>query len=192
MNGVIAGGLILGRGIAQHELGAQLLGDLGVVVVHGLFLLGLEESSPGLLGDFLQDLLAVRMVLLLPGVPASPGIASARVTAARVAPSHAPVPPHAGVVSVVVVLVSSYIDGVDDGLGLLRRFNGAVQGFLAASILSIGQDHDGLPALLLLGNLIAGEKYGVIEQRAGSPLCPGLPGTLVAARGVFHRRLGVD
>src|SRR6202035_1035696 len=121
MNGVIAGALILGRGIAQHELGAQLLGDLGVVVVHRLFLLGLEVSSPGLLGDLLQDLLAVRAVFLLPGVQASPGIASSWIASTRVTASHATAPPHAGVVSVVVVLVSSYIDGVDDGLGLLRR-----------------------------------------------------------------------
>ena len=63
MNGVIAGGLVLRRGITQHELGAQFLGDLGIDIVHRLFLLGLEESSPGLLGDFLEDVVSSRCAL---------------------------------------------------------------------------------------------------------------------------------
>ena len=55
-----------------------------------------------------------------------------------------------GLISVVAVLVTSDIDGVDHGLGFLRRLDGAVQGLLAAPILSIRQDNDGLAAGLLL------------------------------------------
>ena len=76
-------------------------------------------------------------------------------------------PPHAGVVLVVMVLVAPDVDGVDDGLGLLGGLNGAVQGFLAAPILSVGQDDDGLAAGLFFGNFIAGKENRVVEFRPG-------------------------
>ena len=71
MNGVVTAALFLGRGVAQHKLGAQFLGNLRVVVVDGVLLFDLEIASPGFPGDLLQDLLAVRTVLLR--IAASPG-----------------------------------------------------------------------------------------------------------------------
>ncbi len=65
MNRVIAAGLVLRRRIAQHKLGAQFLGDTGVDIVYCVFLADLEETAAGLLGDLLENLLAVGAVLLL-------------------------------------------------------------------------------------------------------------------------------
>src|ERR1700733_12071921 len=177
MNRVVAAGLILGRGVAQHELGAQFFSDLSVDVVHRILLFNLEVASTGLLGDFLKDLLAVGAVLLLPpGVVSSAGITTARVATGISSPGIAPsrvATPHATaashlVVVVIVVLVPSDIYGVNDSFGLLRRLDGAVQGLLAAPILSVGQDNDGFAAGLLLGDFIAGKKNCVVEQGAGT------------------------
>src|SRR5580693_2102706 len=116
MDGVVAAGLVLGRGIAQHELGAQFFSDLGVDVIHRVLLFDLKVASAGLLGNFLKDLLAVGTIRLLASrVPsariASPGIAtwipSPRIATSRVASAHAPSPPHTLVVIVIVVLVPS-------------------------------------------------------------------------------------
>src|ERR1700734_1307836 len=123
MNRVVAAGLILGRCVAQHELGSQFFSDLGVDVVHRVLLFDLKVASPSLLGDFLKDLLAVGAVLLLtPGVVSSAGITTTgvatRISPPGIAPSRV-APPHATAVShlvviVIVVLVPSDIYGVND------------------------------------------------------------------------------
>src|ERR1700752_3590558 len=110
MDGVVAAGLVLGWRIAKHELGTQFLGDLGIDVVHRVLLFGLEVPSPGLLGDALEDLLAVGTVFLLPGIAPSrvpPAGIPAWITTARITPARiTPTPSHARIVSVIVILVS--------------------------------------------------------------------------------------
>src|SRR5271168_1105466 len=105
MYGVIAACLVFGRGIAQHELGAQLLGYLGIDVVHRVLLFGLEVPSPRLLGDALENLLAVGAIFLLPGIAPSrvapAGISAAWVPASRITAA----PSQARIVVVIVVLV---------------------------------------------------------------------------------------
>src|SRR5882757_7556477 len=85
MYGVVAAGLVFGRGIAQHELGAQLLGNLGIDVVHRVLLFGLEVPSPRLLGNTLEGFLAVGAVIPLSWIAASPGIASTGIATAGIA-----------------------------------------------------------------------------------------------------------
>src|ERR1700722_11223216 len=197
MDGVVAAGLVLGRGVAQHELGAQFFGDLGINVIHRVFLFDLKVASPGLLGNFLKDFLAVGAIRLpAPAGIASPWIAPAWISSpgiatSRVAAAHAAAPAHALVVIVIVVLVPSDIYRVNDGFGLLGRLDGAVQGLLAAPILPVGQDNDGLATGLLLGNFIAGEKNRVVKQGAGAALPVGT-GTLVGALDALDGLLGVD
>src|ERR1700677_2810672 len=70
MDGMVTAGLVLGRCITQDELGAQFLRDAGVENVHAVLLLYLEVPAPGLFRNPLQNLLAVRTVLLLSGIPA--------------------------------------------------------------------------------------------------------------------------
>src|ERR1700733_13939572 len=196
MNGVVSAGLVLGRGIAQHELGAQFFSDLGVHVIPRVFLFDLKVASSGLLGNFLKDLLAVGAIRLL----TSPGVAAAWITTSRipagiaasgVAAPHPAAPAHALVVIVIVILVPSDIYRVHDGFGLLGRLDGAVQGLLASPILSIGQDDDGFAASLLFGNFIAGEKNRVVEQGAGA-MAPVGTGALIVALDTLDRLLSVD
>src|SRR5271155_3552884 len=193
MYGVIAACLVFGRGIAQHELGAQLLGYLGIDVVHRVLLFGLEVPSPRLLGDALENLLAVGAIFLLPGIAPSRVAPAAGITATWVPTARiTAAPSQARIVVVIVVLVAAYIDAVDDGFGLLTRFNGAVHGLLAAPVLSIGQDHDGLAAGLLFRDFIAGQKNGVVEFRACASRAPVRPRTLVAGGNALDQRLGVN
>src|ERR1700726_332889 len=56
---VAAGGGVLGGGIAEAVLGAQLFGDLLVDLGHVQILLDLEEAAAGLLSHALEDFLAV-------------------------------------------------------------------------------------------------------------------------------------
>src|ERR1700722_1469947 len=127
MDGVVAAGLVLGRGVAQHELGAQFFGDLGINVIHRVLLFDLKVASPGLLGNFLKDFLAVGAIRLLASWIASAGIAtpwiattgipSSGIATSRVAAPHAAAPAHALVVIVIVVFLPADIYGVNDGFG---------------------------------------------------------------------------
>src|SRR3954454_14245061 len=94
---VAAGGGVLGGGVTEAVLGAQLLGNLTVDLGYVLILLDLEEAAAGLLGHALEVFLAVDMarasgISASIGVAArtaagiaSAGIASTRVPAAGVA-----------------------------------------------------------------------------------------------------------
>src|SRR5271155_5308362 len=90
MNGMVAAALVLRRRVTQHVLRAQFLGDAGVDIVHAVLLLDLEVSAPGLLRNPLQDLLAIRPVLLLPGITAPSWISAAGVAPAGIAASGIP------------------------------------------------------------------------------------------------------
>src|SRR5947209_7944573 len=135
MYGVVAACLVFRRGIAQHELCAQFLGNLGIDVIHRVLLFGLEVSSTRLLGNTLEGFLAVGAILLWSRIAASPGIATTGVPAtgipappwipaARVAPVHGVVVViNRTIKSVVTVLMAPDVYGVDHGFGLLTRFN---------------------------------------------------------------------
>ena len=56
---VAVGGGVLAGGVAETVLGAKLFGDLVVDLSDVLVFLDLEETSAGLLGHALEDLLAV-------------------------------------------------------------------------------------------------------------------------------------
>ncbi len=64
-------------------------------------------------------------------------------------------------------------DGVNHGVGALSRLDGALQGLLAASVVSVGQNNERLAALLLLHQFIRGEEDGVVKQSAGAPCASG-------------------
>src|ERR1700733_13707731 len=180
MNGMVAATLILGRRVTQDELRAQFLGDAGVDIIHAVLLLDLEVSAAGLLRNPLQDLLAIRTVLLL-GIPAPSRVAPAGIAAPRIPPTRIAPPPSPVVErAVVVILVAAVVDGVDDRLRPLRRFDRAVERLLAAPILSVRQDHNRFPPGLLLHHLIAGEEDCIVEQRA-RPMAPMGPSRVLIA-----------
>src|ERR1700704_4248392 len=85
MYGVVAACLVFRRGIGQHELRAQILGNLGIDVLPRVLLFGLEVSSPRLLGNSLEGFLAVGAVIPLSCIAASPGIATTGIATAGIA-----------------------------------------------------------------------------------------------------------
>src|ERR1700738_2122054 len=84
---VAAGGCVLGGGVAEAVLGAQLFGDLVVDLGYVLILLDLEETAAGLLGHALEGFLAVDMAWaggIVAAIVAST-VASAWIATARIA-----------------------------------------------------------------------------------------------------------
>src|ERR1700738_4471825 len=67
---VAAGGCVLGGGVAEAVLGAQLFGDLVVDLGYVLILLDLEEAAAGLQCHALEDFPAVDVVSTVGIVPA--------------------------------------------------------------------------------------------------------------------------
>ena len=75
------------------------------------------------------------------------------------------------------------INGVDDGIGALRRGGGGFQRFPASVVHSIGEDDDGFATLLLLEDFVGSKKNRVVK--GGAAASPGL----VAARLAAGRRI---
>ena len=59
-------------------------------------------------------------------------------------------------------------DAIDEGVGALRGFDGFGEGFLAAAVDAVGEDDEGLAALLLFHEFVGGEVNGVVEKRAAT------------------------
>ena len=59
-------------------------------------------------------------------------------------------------------------NGKDRGVGALRCFDGAADGFFAAAIDSVGENDQSFAALLLGHFLVRGEVNGVVEQSAAT------------------------
>ena len=139
----------------------------------GSFFGNLEEASAGFLRKALQDFLAVRVGLLRIAAAATTttGITTARITAtahaaAMAAPGSAAAHVRASEAIVVGVFVGEE-DGVDERVGALRGFDGAIEADLAASIDAVGEDDDGLASLLLLQDFVRAEEDCVVKNGAG-------------------------
>jgi hypothetical protein len=59
-------------------------------------------------------------------------------------------------------------DAVDKGVSALGAFDGVGEGFLAAAVDAVGEDHEGFAALLFFHEFIGGEVDGVVEKGAAT------------------------
>ena len=187
-------GGVLVRGEGETVLGAELGGDLGVDVGGGLLFGDLEETSAGLVGHAIEDLLAVNLAATLAAgavaTAASTGIASATTAgvaatgessgeayaSALTATSAA-----AGGVVAGLALLAFEVDGVDDGVGALGGFDGLGEGLTAGVVDAVGEDDEGLATLLLAHELVSGEEDGVVEGGATAAVGAVLGAAVAAA-----------
>src|SRR5450631_3569060 len=121
------GALAVGR-VPERVLAAQFFGDGGVDLVGAFFFAGFEEAASGGGADLLHDFFAVDVGLLLRVLPASsttaPGISATTGKSYSAAVVSAA---SAGKSAAGVALFALVVDGVNDGIGTLRCFDGAVQ-----------------------------------------------------------------
>src|ERR1700722_13284292 len=82
---------------------------------------------------------------------------------------------------VLVLLFALEIDGIDDGVGALRRFDGFDESLSAAAVTTIRQDDDGFAAGLFAHQLVGSQKEGVVECGTASTARP--PGSIVVVVG---------
>src|SRR5579872_332658 len=61
-------------------------------------------------------------------------------------------------------------DRINHTVGPLSRLDGGLQGFLAASVISVGKNDKGLAALLLFHQFIGSEVDGIVQQGAAAPV----------------------
>ena len=149
---VAVGGGVLGGGVAEAVLGAQLFRDLVVDLGYVLTLFDLEEAASGLLGHALEVLFAIDVAwaggivasivasavasriatsrVATTGITAAwvatSGIAAAGVTTTGIASAAATwIAAATAIVGIVLVgLFAFEVDGVDDGVGALGGFDG--------------------------------------------------------------------
>ena len=162
--------------VAQTILGAKFFGYLVVDSSYGLLLVDFEETSASLLCHAFEDLFSIWTSAVVatsgsssttattPGIatpatgiaattwvtasPASAGISAPSSAAWEASTSLAPVG----------MFLALEIDGINDGVGPLRFFDGSDQGFLAPVVDAIGEDDDRLATFLLGHNLVGGEE----------------------------------
>ena len=77
------------------------------------------------------------------------------------------------------LLFAFEIDGVDRDIRVLRRVEGLVQRLLAPAIHAVRKNHQRLPAVLRLHQLVRREKDGIVELRSTAPAAP-LPVAIVS------------
>src|SRR5271167_3864252 len=163
-----AGDGLVGR-VAQAVLVAQLLFDLGVDLIDGLFLGHFKESAAGFTRDALQNLLAIRMGGLL-RISTAAGTAAHSTTPTAVA-AHAST--HAARIALVAV---GFRIGVEDGIhqrvGALRGFDGAIQTDFATGIDTVRENDERLAPLLLSRHFVGGEEHRVIQCGTSAPVMP--------------------
>src|SRR3984885_12512494 len=109
------------------------------------------------------------------------GIGSSIVATAVASSSRVAAPAVATLRDVLVLLFAFEIDGIDDGVGALRGFDGFDQSLSAAAVTTIGEDDDGFAAGLLAHELVGGQKEGVVECGTSSTARP--PGRIVVVVG---------
>ena len=68
-------------------------------------------------------------------------------------------------VVVLLVLLAFEVDGVDDGVGALRGFDGVDEIFLTANVDAIREDDKRLTTLLFGHELVGCEEESVVEGR---------------------------
>ena len=85
-------------------------------------------------------------------------------------------------------MLALVVDGVNDRVGTLRGFDGAVQRFLTAAIDAVGEDYEGLAALLLFHEFDGGEIDCVVKLGSTTAMMPAAGLVGVTAGGFKLRR----
>jgi hypothetical protein len=158
---VAVGRCILGGGIAEAVLGSKLFGYLIVDLRNILIFLDFKEASASLLGHTFKDLLTVNVTLarIIASItatisspwisPTTTWVATARISTAR---KTTPRITATAVLRVIVLwmgLLALEINGVNDGIGSLGRFDRADKILLTVSVDAIGKDDKGFASGLL-------------------------------------------